>query len=101
LLLLKRVEVLVQKARSSLLQTNNKEKTMTEKIPSHVIVTKTFTYDVEALMSNWAAVNDGIRPTWEEAFEMIQEWAYEDMRRVPEDINYEFVMEVEGDNGLL
>lgn len=74
---------------------------MTEKIPTHVIATKTFTYDVEALMTTWAESNDGIRPTWEDAFEMIQEWAHEDMRRVPDEISYELVLEVEDGNDLL
>lgn len=45
-----------------------------------IVVTRTFTYDVDRVIEDWASMNDGIRPTEEEALELVEEWAYEDMR---------------------
>jgi hypothetical protein len=64
---------------------------VTEKVPHKVVVTRTFTYDVESLMVNWAQNNGGIRPTWEEALELIREWAYEDMTSDAENLDFQFI----------
>ena len=49
-------------------------------MPKYITVQRTFTYDVEEVKATWAEMNDGEAPTDDEIFEMVKEWAYEDMR---------------------
>lgn len=64
---------------------------VTEKIPDKVVVTRTFTYDVERTMTSWAENNGGIRPTIEEVYELIREWAHEDMSREPDELDIQYI----------
>jgi hypothetical protein len=55
--------------------------------PSKVVVTRTFTYDVPSILQEWRDVGDHV-PTWEEIFEVIHEWAHEDMQRPAEILDF-------------
>lgn len=47
----------------------------------YIVVMRTFTYDVEKIKTEWAENHDGAEPTDDDIFEMVEEWASEDMRQ--------------------
>lgn len=46
-----------------------------------ITVTRTFTYDVDRILEDWATMNGGIPCGIDDALELIEEWALEDMGR--------------------
>jgi len=46
----------------------------------YIVCQRTFTYDLEQIVNDWKVMNGNVAPTDEEIWELVKEWAEEDMR---------------------
>ena len=45
----------------------------------YITIQRKLTYDVEEIRSSWAEMNNGVKLTDDEVFEIVMEWAQDDL----------------------